>query len=119
MKFISNSKLYQIASAGLRCGRYALVLKNRKKKDEYQIGFHEGKMYAYLWTLKQFGLVEFLKKDQFLKDYRKGKINLFPKLNWMYFLLMDSKFYEKTLKFLEPEHTIETVKGINAVCKKI
>lgn len=125
MKILAQNKVYEVASAALRCGRYANVLRKKKNLDKYEIGYHDGKLYAYTWILLQLGLCEFLEKDKvfqiknFLKTYRKGRIILYPKLKWGFMILIKEKFFEDVLEYMLPVHGIETTNAIRKLCTKV
>ena len=125
MTCIKQEKIMEIGSAALRCGRYAMTIKDKRSPGKRVLGYHEGKLYAYSWVLLQLGLAELLdhrhvyQLGTFLKTYRKGKVILYPGLKWKFLILIDRKTFEDILAHMLPVHGIETTDGVRKLCKVI
>jgi hypothetical protein len=123
MKIIKRDQIYEIASAALRCGRYASVLKKRKKLDARDIGWHEGKLYAYSWILDQMGKCEMIdltkiyEPVEWLQEYRQNSVVLFPNLKWGVMILMKKKFFAEVLEYMIPKHGTKTTEAIEKLCR--
>lgn len=125
MKIISQQKLLEIGSAGLRCGRYIVLHeKDRGLKKREVFNYYRGKWYSYLFVLKLFGIVEFIDPTiiidypEFLHSFRKGKILV---LNGRYIphMLMDKKFFNQILDSDQPHQGKVITKQIRMLCPEI
>ncbi len=121
MKIIYDNDLMEIASAGLRCGRWFIKhFKDKKPGSNYLKGYHAGKAYAYLWMLTKVGLVEFMSPDvqkmAGFKRYKGNRVHIFPKCFTAVTVLMDRKFFEKVLTSKQNQQGPRIVKEIRKLC---
>lgn len=127
MKIILDETILEIGSAGLRCGRWAIKHKKDKltAKKVFDIGYHTGKCYAYLYSLSLLGLVEFLNPSkilnfhEFMERYGKGKVWVFYE-DWTDpVILMKESVFEAILKSKQPHQGPIITKEIRKLCQKI
>lgn len=120
--------LLDIASAGLRCGRYVIVNRPKLKKDKLKqaqdLGYHMGKFYAYMWVLSQFGLCFIVEKKkiygytEYVELVHKGKIDVY-KGAFTVGVFMDKRFFYQVMNHNDPHLDKRTVQGITKRCKEI